>query len=174
MFPEENYFLQLLAYAKDKKQKKNIIKFTNKSQLNVLKNIAKNLLTGDIPLKKLQFNHLKKNKVFLRKLAQGKIKPRELSQQHIIICYIAKIALEHNESRSEVSPRTYRKVGKVRREHSCERSYSENDSSEESISTEESCYSSEDIESDKSTRFGEETIPENITDVSFSNYEEEL
>ena len=32
MFPKDNYFLQLLAYGRDKSQKYHIIKFINKSQ----------------------------------------------------------------------------------------------------------------------------------------------
>ena len=41
-------FFQLLAYAKDHKQKRNIIKFINKSQLNTLKQISKkNFKWGD-------------------------------------------------------------------------------------------------------------------------------
>ena len=74
MFPSENNFLQLLAYAKDQKQKKKIIRFINKSQLKVVKNIAQKILNGDIHLKNKEFHFLKKKKLFLRKLSQGKIK----------------------------------------------------------------------------------------------------
>ena len=41
MFPKDNYFLQLLAYGRDKSQKYHIIKFINKSQYYLLKKIAK-------------------------------------------------------------------------------------------------------------------------------------
>ena len=41
MFPKDNYFLQLLAYGRDKSQKYHIIKFINKSQYIWLKKIAK-------------------------------------------------------------------------------------------------------------------------------------
>ena len=40
MFPRENYFLQFLAYGKDKKQKYYIIKHINKFQYNLLRKIA--------------------------------------------------------------------------------------------------------------------------------------
>ena len=63
MFPSENNFLQLLAYAKDQKQKKKIIRFINKSQFKVVKNIAQKILNGDIHLKNNQFRILK-NKNF--------------------------------------------------------------------------------------------------------------
>ena len=58
MFPSENYFFQLLAYAKDHKQKRNIIKFINKSQLNTLKQISKKILNGEIPLNNVQYRGL--------------------------------------------------------------------------------------------------------------------
>ena len=75
MFPAENNFLQLLAFAKDQKQKKNIlIRFINRSQLKVVKNIAQKILNGDIHLKNKDFHILKNKKLFLRKLSQGKIK----------------------------------------------------------------------------------------------------
>ena len=50
MFPSERNFFQLLAYGKDNKQKKKIIKFINKSQFNIIKNISKKILNGDIHL----------------------------------------------------------------------------------------------------------------------------
>ena len=53
MFPLDNTFLKLLAYASDHKQKRNVIKLINKSQLNTLKSIAKSILNGDIQLKKV-------------------------------------------------------------------------------------------------------------------------
>ena len=59
MFPSENNFFQLLAYAKDQKQKKKIIRFINKSQFKVVKNIAQKILNGDIHLKNNQFCILK-------------------------------------------------------------------------------------------------------------------
>ena len=74
MFPVENNFLQLLAFAKDQKQKKNIIRSINRSQLKVVKNIAQKILNGDFHLKNKEFHILKNKKLFLRKLSQGKIK----------------------------------------------------------------------------------------------------
>ena len=71
MFPAENNFLQLLAFAKDQKQKKNIIRFINRSQLKVVKNIAQKILKGDIHFKNKEFHILKNKKLFLKKLSQG-------------------------------------------------------------------------------------------------------
>ena len=65
MFPSENNFFELLAYGKDKKQKKNIIKCINRSQINVLKNISKKILHGEIQLRKVAFRFLKNKKNFL-------------------------------------------------------------------------------------------------------------
>ena len=65
MFPKDNYFLQLLAYGRDKSQKYHIIKFINKSQYYLLKKIAKNILEGVIPLKKNQLKHLRKTQKYL-------------------------------------------------------------------------------------------------------------
>ena len=62
MFPSENNFLQLLAYAKDQKQKTNIMRFINKSQFKVVKNIAQKILNRDIHLKNNQFRILKNKK----------------------------------------------------------------------------------------------------------------
>ena len=60
MFPRENYFLQFLAYGKDKKQKYYNIKHINKFQYNLLRKIAVNILTGEIPLNKTQLQQFKK------------------------------------------------------------------------------------------------------------------
>ena len=92
MFPPDKFFFELLAYAKDQKQKKNILKFTNKSQYKVIQNIAKKLLNGDIQLKNIQFCILKNKKLFLRKLSQGKIKIKDLHWEFYIVCYIVKLA----------------------------------------------------------------------------------
>ena len=78
MFPTETNFFELLAYSKDLTQKKNIIRFITKSQYNVIKNIAKKILNGDIHLTNIQFRILKNKKQFLRKLSEGKIKIKYL------------------------------------------------------------------------------------------------
>ena len=57
MFPRENTFLQFLVYDKDKKQKYNIIKHTNQTQFNILRKIAGNILSGTIPLKRINLNN---------------------------------------------------------------------------------------------------------------------
>ena len=74
MFPSENNFLKLLAYAKDQKQKKKIIRFINKSQFKVIKNIAQKILNGDIVLKNNQFRILKNKKTFLKEIITRKNK----------------------------------------------------------------------------------------------------
>ena len=168
MFPSENNFFELLAYGKDKKQKKNIIKCINKSQINVLKNISKQILKGEFKLRKIQFRILKNKKTFLRKLSEGKIKIKDLSREDTIVCFIVRLALEHNETRSKISSRTYRKVGKNRRQTFCERSFSEVSSSEEYISSNESYYSSEESEIEQPERFREKSNTEKESDFSFS------
>ena len=65
MFPKDNYFLQLLAYGRDKSQKYHIIKFINKSQYYLLKKIAKNILEGVIPLKKNQLKQISEIRKYL-------------------------------------------------------------------------------------------------------------
>ena len=173
MFPSENNFFELLGYGKDKKQKKNIIKCINKSQFNVLKNISKKILNGDFQLRKIQFRILKNKKTFLRKLSEGKIKIKDLSREDTIICFIVRLALEHNEKRSKISSRTDRKVGKNWRQTFCKRSVSEVSSSEEYFSSHESCYSSEESEVEEPERVGESSITEKESDVSFSTGGEE-
>ena len=170
MFPTDKNFFKLLAYAKDQKQKKNILKFTKKSQYKVIQNIAKKLLNGDIQLKIIQFHILKNKKLFLQKLSQGKIKIKDLHRELYIVCYIVKLGLEYYETHSKISTCTYRKVEKNRRQYTRERSVGEISSSEgyseECFSSEEdSCISGE--ESEKSTRFGKNS------DVSFSHSREE-
>ena len=64
MFPAENNFLQLLAFAKDRKQKKKIIRFINGSPLKVVKNIAQKILNRDIHLENKEFHFLKNKKLF--------------------------------------------------------------------------------------------------------------
>ena len=175
MFPSENNFFELLAYSKDLKQKKNIIRFITRSQYNVIKNIAKQLLNGNFHLKTFQFRILKNKKLFLRKLSQGKIKINYLPRECTTICYIVKLALENYETHAEVSTRTYRKMGKNRRQNSSKRSVSDISSSDEYTSyeeeEEESCFS--DRESENSTRDGENTVPERTSDVPFSSTGEE-
>ena len=168
MFPSENNFFELLAYAKDQKQKKQIIKFINKSQYNVIKNIAKKILNGDIHLTNIQFRILKNKKQFLRKLSEGKIKIKYLPRECSTVCYIVKLGLEHYETRAKISTRTYRKMGKNRRQNSGERSISENSSSDEYSSYEEEASEFSDKESENSTRVGENSNPETVSDVSFS------
>ena len=171
MFPSENNFLQLLAFAKDQKQKKNIIRFINKSQLKVVKNIAQKILNGDIHLKNNQFCILKNKKLFLRKLSQGKIKITDLCQEYIVVSYIVKLAIQQYETCPKISSRSSRKMGKNRRQYSCKRSVSEISSTEEYFTSEESNLSGE--ESEKSAGFGENSAPETNSDVSFPNSGEE-
>ena len=172
MFPADKIYFELLAYVKDQKQKKNILKFKNKSQYKVIQNIAKKLLNGDIQLKNIQFCILKNKTLFLRKLSQGKIKIKDLHREFYIVCYIVKLGLEHYETHSKIGTRTYQKVGKNRRQYTRERSVSEISSSEECSEEHFSTEEEEDTfvsgeESDKSTRFGKNS------DVSFSQSGEE-
>ena len=74
MFPTDKNFFKLMAYAKDQKQKKNILKFTNKSQYKVIQNIAKKLLNGDIQLKNIQFCIFKKQKTVFTEIISRKNK----------------------------------------------------------------------------------------------------
>ena len=179
MFPSENNFFELLAYSKDQEQKKNIVKFINKSQLRVLQKITNKLLNGNINLTKIQFGILKNKKQFLRKLSEGKVKNKDLQKEYIFICFIVKLALEHNEICSKISSHTNRKVGKNRSKYSCKRSVSESSSSEEpecitsdgNISTEEFSYSDQNSEIEKSVRFRETSTAN--SDVSFSPSGEE-
>ena len=171
MFPSENKFLQLLAYAKDQKQKKNIIRIINKSQFKVVKNIAQKILNGDIHLKNNQFCILKNKKLFLRKLSQGKIKITDLCREYIVVSCIVKLAIQQYETCPKISSRSSRKMGKNRRQYSCERSVSEISSTEEYFTSEESNSSGE--ESEKSAGFGENSAPETNSDASFPNSGEE-
>ena len=74
VFPAENNFLQLLAFAKDQKQKKNIIRFINRFQLKVVKNIAQKILNGDIHLKNKEFHILKNKKLYFKEIIPRKYK----------------------------------------------------------------------------------------------------
>ena len=87
-------------------------------------------------------------------MSEGKIKIKDLSREDTIVCFIVRLALEHNETHSKISTRTHRKVGKNRRQTFCERSVSEVSSSEEYISSDESYYSSEESESENHQGLG--------------------
>ena len=154
MFPKDNLFLQFLAYGKDKSQKYQIIKFINKSQYYLLKKIAKNILKGVIPLKKNQLKHLRNSKIFIRKLAEGKVKKSELLHYYTIPCYIVKIALEHYEAHSKISTGSNQKMGRNRRQECCKRSFSENSSSDESTSSPQSNFSNDYPESEDQQGLG--------------------
>ena len=175
MFPSDNHFLKLLAYAKDYKQKRNIITFINKSQLNTIKIISKKILNGEIKLNNVQYRGLKNKKLFLRRLSEGKIRSKDLSRNYFTACYIVRIALEQYEKHSKISSRPNRKVGENRRKHSRQRSFSDNSSSEECFSSGESCFpnNESETESEKSARFGETRVNETNSDVSFSDSGEE-
>ena len=175
MFPSENYFFQLLAYAEDHKQKRNIIKFINKSQLNTLKQISKKILNGEIPLNNVQYRGLERRKLFLRRLSKGKIRNTDLLRNFITVCYIVKISLKHYEKRPKISSRTCGKVGKNRRQYSRETSVSDISYSEECFSSDESHFPGDEseVESEKSERFRETTSDEKNSDVSFSHSGEE-
>ena len=79
MFPAENNFLQLLAFAKDQKQKKNIIRFINRSQLKVVKNIAQKILNGDIHLKKQGLSYFEEQETFFKEIIPRKNKNYRLT-----------------------------------------------------------------------------------------------
>ena len=168
MFPTETNFFELLAYSKDLTQKKNIIRFITKSQYNVVKNIAKKILNGDVHLKNIQFRILKNKKLFLRKLSDGKIKIKYLPRECSTVCYIIKLGLEHYETRTKISTCACRKMGKNRRQNSRERSVSEISSSNEYSSYEDEASEFSDKESENSARVGEDSNPETVSDVSFS------
>ena len=74
MFPAENNFLQLLAFAKDQKQKKHIIRFINRSQLKVVKNIAQKILNRDIHLKKQGISYFEEQETFFKEIIPRKNK----------------------------------------------------------------------------------------------------
>ena len=145
--------------------------------MKVVKNIAQKILNGDIHLKNKEFHILKNKKLFLRKLSQGKIKITDLPREHTVVCYIVKLALQHNEICPKISSHPCRKMRKNRRQYSCERSVSEISFSDECFSSssseeEEDSYFS-DEESEKPGRFGDRCVPERNSDVSFSNSGEE-
>ena len=108
--------------SETEEKKKKII---NKSQFNIIKNILKKILNGDIHLQKVEFLILKKKKTFLRILAEGKIKIKDLPRYCTIVCNIVKLGLQQYEKHSKFSSGTHRKMGKNRRQNSCERSSSE-------------------------------------------------
>ena len=70
MFPSENNFLQLLAYAKDQKQKKNIIRFINKSQFKV----ESKDVEWRYSFKKQSIWYFEKQKTFLKEIITRKNK----------------------------------------------------------------------------------------------------
>ena len=140
MFLREKFFLQLIAYSEDKKQKFQIIKCINHNQYFELKKIAINILQGVIPLKKDQLKYLKNSKTLIRKLAEGKVTNNYLATHYMIISYIVKIALEYNEKHTKTRTSSNRKI---RPKRTCKRNFSENSSSEGSIISEESNFSSE-------------------------------
>ena len=88
-------FSSTLAYGKDKKQKYYIIKHINKFQYNLLRKIAVNILTGEIPLNKTQLQQLKKFKLVIRQLSEGKLKLCKLTNNYSIIVYMVKISLQY-------------------------------------------------------------------------------
>ena len=80
MFPTENNFLQLLAFAKDQKQKKKITRFINRSQLKVVKNIAQKILNGEIHLKNKEFHFFEEQETFFKEIIPRKNKNYRFTQ----------------------------------------------------------------------------------------------
>ena len=143
MFPRENYFLQFLAYGKDKKQKYYIIKHINKFQYNLLRKIAVNILTGEIPLNKTQLQQLKNFKLVIRQLSEGKLKLCKLTNNYCIIVYMVKISLQYYEACSKISTSSNRRVGKSEsKRYEFKRSTSSTSESNESRGSEGSEISS--------------------------------
>ena len=81
--------------------------------------------------------YFEKQKLFLRKLSQGKIKITDLCREYIVVSYIVKLAIQQYETCPKISSRSSRKMGKNRRQYSCERSVSEISSTEEYFTSEE-------------------------------------
>ena len=124
-------------------------------------------------MQKVEFRILKKKKTFLRNLAEGKIKIKDLPRYCTIVCNIVRLGLQQYEKHSKISSGTHIKMEKNRRQNSCERSRSEVSSSDECISSDKSYISGEESEIEISTRMREISTPESKVDVSFSNSGEE-
>lgn len=173
MFPTENYFLKFLAYGKDKKQKYYIIKHINKFQYNLLRKIAVNILTGEIPLNKTQLQQLKKFKLVIRQLSEGKLKLCKLTNNFSIIVYMVKISLQYYEACSKISTSSNRRVGESKsKRYEFKRSTSSTSESNESRGSEGSEISS-DCEKNTERNGGEEKEEYEISDISLPISEEE-
>ena len=73
-------------------------------------------------MQKVEFHILKKKKTCLQNLAEGKIKIKDLPRYCTTVCNIVKLGLQQYEKHSKISSGTHRKMGKNRRQNSCERS----------------------------------------------------
>ena len=173
MFQRENYFLQFLAYGKDKKQKYYIIKHINKFQYNLLRKIAVNILTGEIPLNKTKLQQLKKFKLVIRQLSEGKLKLCKLTNNYSIIVYMVKISLQYYEVCSKISTSSNRRVGKSEsKRYEFKRSTSSTSESNESRGSEGSEISSG-CEKNTERNGREEKEEYEISDISLPISEEE-
>ena len=74
MFPAENNFLQLLAFAKDQKQKKNIIRFINRSQLKVVKKYCSEDIERRYSFKKQGISYFEEQETFFKEIIPRKNK----------------------------------------------------------------------------------------------------
>ena len=174
MFPKKNYFLQYLAYGKDKKQKYYILKYINKFQYNLLKIIAVNILSGKIPLKRNQIQQLKKFKLVIRQLSEGKLKIYNLANNYSTIVYMVKISLKHNETCSKISIGSNRRMGKSKsKRYEFKRSASSTSESNQSRSSEGSEISSSSSEKNTERNGREEKEEYEISDISLPISEEE-
>ena len=85
---KEKYLLEFLSCSQDRKHIidiTNILKYMSPSQCNSLKQTARNILTGKIPLTTSQYNKLSSHKLFIRKLARSRLSNTFISRKSKVI-----------------------------------------------------------------------------------------
>ena len=131
-YKKEIYFLNLVAYNRDINQILSVLKKITPTQYKILKNTATNLLQGKLSLTKSNYIYLKRNKLFIRKLSQGKSSKLFLRKNFKVLRYLIKILLEQNEVCGQICVGTNSKMERIKQQP-ITRSFSRSDS--ESISS---------------------------------------
>ena len=160
----DQHFLQLLAKGTNRKQNTSILKFIDKQQYNIIKEIACNILNEVIPLNTKQFNSLHRHKTFIRNLSKGKASKTQLVKNYLVVSQIIQIALDH-ELHAKVSSGSSRRVGKSKRQklqgYKTSSDSESSTESTESLSSEKSAESSSEKSAESSSEFSEKSTEEN-------------
>lgn len=174
IFKKNIDFFKLLAKNKNKNQNLLLLKHLNRTQYNILKRIAKDILQEVIPITKKEFNKLSPHAKFIRKLANNSDKVKNFKSYTYVIQEMIKIALKEHEVYADISFGSNRRMGKDKNKNKCCIRKGKEDSdntTESSSSSRQSSDGSSTEEEDNSSTSSEEEEEKEEKEVFEQNEE---